>query len=172
MASEPAPRQDELDREWLAGMVAAFLSGARGVTALKPWPEVAERLVAWLDERRLLADPAQTAELAEAQRSARFWQGLAEYWEREHQNTVLPYTNKLESERDLALWLHAEAAWRVEGLVGQVNTLGDAADERQARIDAVKPDRHPSHRREPVRRSSAPDDRPDAGRQHRPRPCG
>lgn len=56
------------------------------------WPLTARTLAAEVAELR-----SQTKEM---QQSARFWQGLAEYWEREHNNTVLPYTNKLESERD------------------------------------------------------------------------
>jgi hypothetical protein len=50
--------------------------------------------------RRHLPEDELRAELAEAQRSTRFWRGQAENWEREHQNTVLPYTTKVENERD------------------------------------------------------------------------
>lgn len=56
-------------------------------------------------------------ELAEAQRSARHWKALAEQWEREHNNTVLPYTTKLEDALDrghamlaglLGKWINGE----------------------------------------------------------------
>ncbi|WP_027933715.1 hypothetical protein [Amycolatopsis thermoflava] len=63
-----------------------------------PLPEDARRLV-----RERLADDDTTrlrAELAEAQREAEGWKELADRWERDHQNTVLPYTTKVEAERD------------------------------------------------------------------------
>jgi hypothetical protein len=60
-----------------------------------------------------------------------FWQGLAEYWEREHQNTVLPYTSKLEEDRD-----RAEAVAR-----SALHTLKLAAAERDAlqkKLDQIR----------------------------------
>jgi hypothetical protein len=38
---------------------------------------------------------------------------------------------------DLAVWLHAEQTWRVDGVVEQVNALGDERDALQARLDAA-----------------------------------
>ena len=118
MASEPAPRQDELDREWLAGMIAAFLSGARGVGVLhmKPWPEVAERLVAWLDERGLLADPAQTTELEQAKRA---YETAA--------NEINKYAAQL-----------TRKCHTIRDLTDENRRLAAERDERQARIDRAK----------------------------------
>ena len=43
------------------------------------------------------------AELADARQAANAAQNLADTWEREHQNTVLPYTTQIEAERDAVL---------------------------------------------------------------------
>lgn len=99
-------RHEDMDDEHLVWVVQSGHESLRhylgtGLDSNPPLPDDAVRLV--------LADPAQTTELAEAQRSAQFWQGQAENWEREHRNTVLPYTTKLETERG-ALQARADAA--------------------------------------------------------------
>lgn len=76
-------------------------------------------------------------ELAEAQQSAKFWQGQAEQWEREHQNTVLPYTTELEAqvaalqaEVDQSDQLYVQACGANTATTEQLNAA-------QAHIDAV-----------------------------------
>lgn len=71
-------------------------SEARAVETLQGQVrQVKAELDRWQSQNLRLAN-----ERDEAQRSANFWQALAEQWEREHQNTVLPYTSQLETERD------------------------------------------------------------------------
>jgi len=47
----------------------------------------------------------------ETARATNTWRSIAEQWERGHNEDVLPYTAKLEADRDLLLWLEAEAMW-------------------------------------------------------------
>jgi hypothetical protein len=110
-------------------LVAARRHGATLYREIQDGKSVIDRLIAERDE---------------AQQSAKFWQGQAEYWEREHQETVLPYTTKLESELYLALWLYAEAKWWADQYKHdvvlwkrQVDDLTAERDERQARLDEI-----------------------------------
>lgn len=88
------------------------------------------------------------AELEEAQRSASFWQGQAERWEREHQSAVLPYTTKLESERDAlqaridehegilaAIWLYVKWRYVTKQLTTEQKNLWADAVERVSERD-------------------------------------
>lgn len=68
-------------------------------------------------------------ELDEAQRSANFWQSQAETWEREHQNTVLPYTSQLEDERDRLRLAWLSARRRAYGWCAAAETVIPRWDE-------------------------------------------
>lgn len=75
------------------------------------------------------------------------WRKIVEQWEQGHQNEVLPYTAKLEADRDLLLWLHAEAvhlnAWYLKtGRIQQrwVDELTDERDDLAGRLAASQLD--------------------------------
>jgi hypothetical protein len=134
---EPYSRLAEVIRERLA-------DPAQTTELPVPWPiaavgeEPLEPLVstATVARKRVVQVVAQLSELEDAQRSARFWREQAEGWEHAHQNTVLPYTTKLEDDRDaLSLLLRGMArklvAYRRQRLavVGEME-LYETADER------------------------------------------
>jgi hypothetical protein len=85
------------------------------------WPDDAVRLV--------LADPAQTTELEQLRTAGA---------------KLLAVTEEFQQQRNLLLWLHAEAVWQRDGfrdaylaVVDHGVALTAERDERQARIDAA-----------------------------------
>jgi len=165
MTDQPTTRNQLIEQ---AGHVGAFLSGARGVTVLKPWPEVAERLLTWMSERGWLADPEQPAallsrlaDLAETAGKLRSTEWLRtcatlppEQWppapgykgpmvpaaeveelraELEEHKAIAARdeaaVNRARAERDLALWLHAEATHRAEELTAFAGEQANARRE-------------------------------------------
>lgn len=82
------------------------------------WEHVGREKAAYSDLLRGMA-----RRVGEARASSRAWKTLAERWERDHQGTVLPYTEQIEAERDLALWLHAEAVWQRDEVNAEIRRV-------------------------------------------------
>lgn len=76
--------------------------------------------VAALAAAGLLADPAQGSD--------------GDRW-RDANGRANARVAELHTERDLALWLHAEAVWRRDELIAQFHTMRGIAVERRCRID-------------------------------------
>lgn len=91
---------------------------------------VAEEIVA-----KLVAPLLERAVMEEALR----WRPIVDQWERGHQDEVLPYTANLEADRDLLLWLHAEAVWKLGLPCGSCHPCMHWSSELWRRIDREPP---------------------------------